>query len=133
MLFHLGCLLFSVFQLMIEYFKVSNRTIFQMRLINNKIFYRSIVFGIGLTLLGGCGGTWSHSYKTENTFLSEKNSCKIQANQAYPPVMSSSSSNCYGYGNNYNCYSNSYDVNVFSRSSFWDDCMRSKGWVYSSN
>ena len=109
------------------------RTIFRMRLINNKIFCRLIISGIALTLLGGCGGTWSHTYKGETTFLSEKNACKVQANQAYPPVMSSSSSNCYGYGNNYNCYSNSYDVNVFSRSNFWDDCMKSKGWVYTSN
>ena len=100
---------------------------------SKKIFYRLVITGIALTMLSGCGGTWSHACKNESSFYADKNACQIQSNQAYPPLMSSSNTSCYGYGNSMNCNSNSYDMNVFARSTFWDECMKSKSWVFNPN
>ena len=103
-------------------------------------YLRFILIGTLTFLVSGCGGTWQHAYKGEATFYAESNSCQAQANRAYPPQQSVSSSALevaqLERGRGSVALAGQAGRGVVSgfmnaaKERMVEDCMKSKGWHF---
>ena len=113
-------------------------------------YLRLIIITSLIILISGCGGTYQHSYKPDNQFYADVNSCQAEANKVFPPLMSVPSSygnnttetTCSPSGNDFVCTTsdtpryvvdNSYDTNKSNRQNYGSNCMTAKGWYYVPN
>jgi len=108
-----------------------------MNILNN-LYLRFIFISTLVFLVSGCGGTWQHSYKSENAFYSDKNFCSDKANKAFPQARRASALEIAqlepGRVSVYNAgQTGSYNANSFSKKRYAADCLRSKGWYLDEN